>query len=669
MLPKLPLVLSLAALEIFDVDASSTSPLPSRQVPGPSWSKAKRSVEPSLAKAGVPRSRFLPEAAGTAVDATDFANAMDTDATMNDPPVIHDAVVHSHPSPRSSNRRLSHDKLAVPFDATTPETGVASPGVEFFVENALDDRRRVTIAGLGLRVVGGPSTAAPFPCRVRIHVERVAEGRRSAMDANDVRCMGPDEETTVPSEKFLEYYREVWTTDDEFDDDVETGHVELPEMGFLSGNDTAVSSAHGPGWIEAEKGYPWLIPPGTVLSLYVVVLPAEGNETFEESPKLLSGNGSEEFGLYASDAGLNLYEGSSVLNGTLLSSDGENQVLEVVKPTVFHGAIYYDVLDDGDSLSDYYDALEKSLLPGDALHGYPGCDKSLSTGYVDTIGSYGIMFDLTSIAGQEDGINVSHSRNVDIFGMDVYIRNIVNASIEVYVRHNGNKTDYLSYMEQPGQTNIAQNWDLIAKGIVEGKGANVGTPIPSEAWYKNVVLRPGQTVGVYVAVQGDPHLRYRETHLKEGDVFSSDGVLAVRVGRSWGEHPLRGDGNDVYFAPREFSGAFRYHAHDGICDSSAPSLAPSTSIAPTIIWSANPTGIENECLSRNSLTTTFRDGTGSHGNLFDVLVKTNLTLTGMDLNVGSRCDFFGLPFENRSSSRRRSLTLRLIGTRGTRHPS
>jgi len=121
--------------------------------------------------------------------------------------------------------------------------------------------------------------------------------------------------------------------------------------------------------------------------------------------------------------------------------------------------------------------------------------------------------------------------------------------------------------------------------------------------------------------------------------------LNVAVGRSWGEYPLRGDGTDVYFSPREFAGAFRYHVHEGLCHSEAPSSAPSFSLdtdAPSISSApsesikhsyAKHAEEEGLCPAEDSLETTFEDGTGSFGGLFDVLAKKDVTLTGIDLNV------------------------------------
>ncbi len=39
------------------------------------------------------------------------------------------------------------------------------------------------------------------------------------------------------------------------------------------------------------------------------------------------------------------------------------------------------------------------------------------------------------------------------------------------------------------------------------------------------------------------------------------------------------------------------------------------------------------CPEEGSLETTYQDGTGSYGSLFDVMAKTDVTVTGIDLNV------------------------------------
>ena len=57
------------------------------------------------------------------------------------------------------------------------------------------------------------------------------------------------------------------------------------------------------------------------------------------------------------------------------------------------------------------------------------------------------------------------------------------------------------------------------------------------------------------------------------------------------------------------------------------------------------------CPEEGKLESTFDDGTGSYGALFDVLAKTDLTLTGIDLNVSyigllvHTCRCFRLDFQ------------------------
>jgi hypothetical protein len=265
------------------------------------------------------------------------------------------------------------------------------------------------------------------------------------------------------------------------------------------------------------------------------------------------------------------------------------------------------------------------------------------------------MFDVSSAVppndyGNDDDdaeVSMSRFKNVEIYGMDLYILNLVNSSFELYVRKNTEDTfqQYMSYIATEGQTSISTNWDMIAIGKVEGKGSKVYTPIPAEAWRKTVVIRPGETVGFYVTVKGSPDLRYRNSSLPEGSIYKNDGVLSVVVGRSWGEYPLREDGTDVFFSGREFSGAFHYHLQEGLrefCDTMTPSAAPSSD-APTV--SARPSIVlhpyakEAEeagmCLEKSTFETTFEDGTGSYGALFDVYAKKTVMLTGIDLNVSS----------------------------------
>ena len=352
---------------------------------------------------------------------------------------------------------------------------------------------------------------------------------------------------------------------------------------------------------------------------------------------------------------LDFYEGSLIEGGYLvdaLANGGSESdtVPSEIKPNIYNGAIYYDKLPDSLSIDDYYKNLAYSLQQGSSTLGYLGCDSQLGTGYLDSIGSYGVMFDVTSLVAQDSEGDAPMASYAEIYGMDLYIRNTVRlfccitslpriaacltttsvsskveTTFEVYVRSNGG-TEFTSYYEQSGQTSINKNWELVAKGSVMGAGPDVGTPIPSEAWLTNIILKPGDSVGFYVTVLDEPHLRYRKSDLAEGAIFAEDGNLGIGVGRSWGQYPLAGDGSDTFFPNREFSGSFRYHAHEAICQTSSPTITAKTS-APV----ATPEGL---CSGSEKLKSTFQDGTGSYGALFDVVGKVaEVTLRGIDLNV------------------------------------
>jgi len=256
-----------------------------------------------------------------------------------------------------------------------------------------------------------------------------------------------------------------------------------------------------------------------------------------------------------------------------------------------------------------------TIFNSDVYLNLPGCDDTFNTGYLDTIGSYGLMFDVQSAIKPEDtkgGDELTDAfKNVEIYGMELYMRNLVTAEFEIYIRKNmeGDSAKGTQYPNQvytsyqaTGQTEISSNWELIAEGTVEGQGPDVGSPLPLDSWKKEITLRPGEIVGFYVTVKHAPDLRYRNTTLAEGDVYATNGILNVGVGRSWGEWPLREDGTDGYFEPREFSGGFLYHVHEGLCESTMPSSAPtwsldspapSTSPAPT----AEHTHTYRDCFS------------------------------------------------------------------------
>eukprot|EP00574_Skeletonema_japonicum_P006683 CAMPEP_0201714376 /NCGR_PEP_ID=MMETSP0593-20130828/889_1 /ASSEMBLY_ACC=CAM_ASM_000672 /TAXON_ID=267983 /ORGANISM="Skeletonema japonicum, Strain CCMP2506" /LENGTH=1181 /DNA_ID=CAMNT_0048203651 /DNA_START=149 /DNA_END=3694 /DNA_ORIENTATION=- len=502
---------------------------------------------------------------------------------------------------RQLQQSPNHFKLQTTYDGSIQSTH----GVEFTIENKNVDNQYAIISALGLNVAGSSS---PPLCRIKLYTKPVdltsaqttnnnSTGYRLALDTTEVMCLNDGAETLIPTEAFLQYYR---SKDSE-------RRLQLS---------------------DDEMDYPLLIPPKGAVSIYVVVLPVDDSQPNPFS--LISTPGSVVSALYKADMDVNLYEGGAISNAYLVD-DPNGGDAEVTAPTVFNGAVYYDLLDESSSLRKYYDDLENALLPGD-MPG-PGCDVSVSTGYIDTIGSFGIMFDVASAVPPAEGDDTtSENQDLEIFGLDVYIRNLVNTSIEVYARIDG-EGSYMSYSPIEGQTKIVANWELVAKGTIEGRGPGVGTPIPHKAWLKNVVLKPGHAVGFYVTVLDGPDLRYRNSTIPEGSIYTTDGTLNVGVGRSWGEYPLRGDGTDVSFYPREFSGTFHYHAHGSACKTQPPSGAPTVSPAPTTEIANAYKDEEGMCPSENELATTFQDGTGSYCILYDVSPKVDLTVTGIDLNV------------------------------------
>ena len=520
------------------------------------------------------------------------------------------------------NQQLRHSSHHFELSTNYGGSIQSTHGVEFTIENKNVDSRFAIVSALGLNVAGGSSSS---PCRIKIYTKRVdlsptqipdgLVGYRLALDTQDVVCSREGVETLIPTEAFLQYYR---SKERRLQAD---GESESQEM------ITALS--------DEDKDYPLLIPPKEAVSFYAIVLPVDNSQPNPFT--LISSPGSVDSALYKADENVNLYEGGAV-SSAYLADDPNVAAAQVIKPTVFNGAVYYDLLETSSTLLDYYNDLEYSLLPGD-IHGMSGCDASISTGYIDTIGSFGLMFDVASavppIDDESDGGDItSKYQDLEIYGMDVYIRNFVNTSIEIYARTN-DQGNYMSYAPIEGQTKIDDNWELVAKGTIEGRGPGVGTPVPQEAWLKNVVMKPGHVVGFYITVLNEPDLRYRNSTIPEGSIYATDGILNVGVGRSWGEYPLRGDGSDVSFHPREFSGTFYYHAHEGVCKSTPPSAAPTVSQAPTANIANAYKDDEGMCPSENELTTTFQDGTGSYCILFDVSPKTDLTVTGIDLNVST----------------------------------
>lgn len=172
--------------------------------------------------------------------------------------------------------------------------------------------------------------------------------------------------------------------------------------------DDAVSSY---GLSPEEKDYPLLIPPNESISLYIVVMAvndtADGasfllissSESAEEDEEEDSAIGEPD--TYKSDTTFNLYSGLSIINAYIANDSSptsagtvDEQKVLVVNPaaTIFNGDIYYDTfLPTSMTLVEYYDALEYSFFPGGGVLGKAGCEKSIGTGLIESVGSYGMV--------------------------------------------------------------------------------------------------------------------------------------------------------------------------------------------------------------------------------------------------------------------------------------
>jgi hypothetical protein len=294
---------------------------------------------------------------------------------------------------------------------------------------------------------------ADTPCRVKVYTKR-GEGLYSAVkntgkiSADDVMayelaldarvlCKGRGIETRLPSALFAANFKlmkqkgpvVVETGEDASSSSLQTGSQDMGggDRGRRTQEGTTQDSAEvvGPsvannenitnmianststvstyGLSPEEKDYPILIPPNESLSVYIVVmalddlangasfliLSSDYSAVGEEDEKENSGVG--EASRYKSDTTLDLYSGLAIINAvnaTSPSSTGivdEQKVLQIAPGAIFNGAIYYDTLSTSMTLSEYYDWLEYSLLPE------AGCEKSLQTGMIETVGSYGMV--------------------------------------------------------------------------------------------------------------------------------------------------------------------------------------------------------------------------------------------------------------------------------------
>ena len=177
----------------------------------------------------------------------------------------------------SSQSTSRHTELSTLYSGTIESTH----GVTFTLQNTLADASLI-LTGLGLNVQTGPTTmseagfiaGAEGPCRVKLYTRSLEEWTL-ALDTSEVVCRGPELETLVSDELFLNYYEESWGGARELEDEEKEGRERRMQVG--SGG-------------EVMTGYPLVIEPGSNVEVYVVVLPVEG-DTSGIQPILLSSTG------------------------------------------------------------------------------------------------------------------------------------------------------------------------------------------------------------------------------------------------------------------------------------------------------------------------------------------------------------------------------------------
>ena len=111
---------------------------------------------------------------------------------------------------RQLQQSPNHFKLQTTYDGSVQSTH----GVEFTIENKNADDQYAIVSALGLNVAG---SASPPLCRIKVYTKPVdltsaqttndSTGYRLALDTTDVMCSNDGEETLIPTEAFLQYYR------------------------------------------------------------------------------------------------------------------------------------------------------------------------------------------------------------------------------------------------------------------------------------------------------------------------------------------------------------------------------------------------------------------------------------------------------------------------------
>ena len=258
-------------------------------------------------------------------------------------------------------------------------------------------------------------------------------------------------------------------------------HSVIPAVLF-SGRDSLAASMPGG---SSRPGSVLRIDPGETRAFYVHM----------SEPDLRYTNGKDQMEMTSADRNIHVRAGTGM--GGMFSLP--------YSPRHWNGVLYYETLNGGSSSS-------VRLENAGTREGAKGCDGNIYTTFVDTIGSYGNMFDVSSPVTSE---------GVVITGMEIYTDREDEVLFEVYTC----KGSFLKSMSD------LSSWSLVAAGSLQGNGRFQGTAIPADRWFRDLPINAGSVVSFYATLicghdrflrqhvrrQFTGHIRRRRNH-RDGDI-------------------------------------------------------------------------------------------------------------------------------------------------------
>ena len=227
-------------------------------------------------------------------------------------------------------------------------------------------------------------------------------------------------------------------------------------------------------------------------------------------------------------------------------------------PRHWNGVLYYETLEALEEVE-----TNELKAEGDATW----CDGVIETTFLDTIGSYGSMFDVFVPSESNSTSLLSKlSNGVVITSMEIYTDVDFDVRAEVYTRPGSFEN---------GMSDLS-GWSLIAAGSLKGAGSYQGTLIPPELWFRNVTIAPGSVSSFYVTLT-TADLRYTKVDEVEVEkaLTSSDDYLEIRVGVGVADYPL----GTTFYGPRIWNGRLYYRT---VGDGSECHLTSARTDEPTI---------------------------------------------------------------------------------------